>query len=240
MSAEPTPDEAALPPAVPVPLARVRVWDLPTRLFHWSLASLVIAAVVTAKIGGNAMLWHIRIGLTILALLAFRIVWGFVGGRWSRFGSFLFSPATSWRYLRGGSRVDEHHDVGHSPLGAWSVFALLAVLVVQVSTGLVADDEIATSGPLAAQVSTATSLAATRWHRTGGQWLILGLTALHLAAIAFYAIRRRDLVRPMWHGDKPLGPGVPAARDDLATRMLALAIAAACAMGAAALARFGG
>ncbi len=236
-------DATAVAPAeTAAPTVRIRVWDLPTRVFHWTLAALVVAGVTTAKIGGNAMEWHMRIGLTILAFLAFRIVWGFVGGRWSRFSAFVYRPLTTLRYLRGttdGARP--HLDVGHSPLGALSVFALLAVLVVQASTGLFADDEIATTGPLAARVSTATSLAATRWHRNYGQWLVIGLVALHVAAIAWYARRRRrDLVRPMWHGDKRLDRSVPPARDDAATRTLALAIAVACAVGAVAIARLGG
>ena len=96
---------------------RVRVWDLPTRLFHWVLAACVIGSVVSAKIGGNAMVWHFRLGYVVFTLLAFRLLWGMVGGRWSRFGSFVYAPATLLRYLRGGSRAEEHHEVGHSPLG---------------------------------------------------------------------------------------------------------------------------
>jgi cytochrome b len=79
---------------------RVRVWDLPTRLFHWLLALAVIALVVTAKVGGNAMVWHFRLGYFVLGLLVFRLLWGLVGGRWSRFGSFVYKPSTTWRYLR--------------------------------------------------------------------------------------------------------------------------------------------
>lgn len=88
----------------------VRVWDLPTRLFHWSLAATTIALVATAKLGGNAMEWHLRLGYVMLALLVFRLVWGLMGGRWSRFASFLYSPTRLWRYLRGGGE----DDVGHS------------------------------------------------------------------------------------------------------------------------------
>ena len=84
------------PPAA----SAVRVWDLPTRLFHWTLALTMIGSIASAKIGGNAMVWHFRFGYLVFALLAFRILWGLVGGRWSRFGSFLFSPATTWRTRR--------------------------------------------------------------------------------------------------------------------------------------------
>ena len=216
--------------ASPVAAQPVRVWDLPTRTFHWMLAALVVFSLVSARIGGGAMEWHFRSGYTIFTLLAFRLVWGFVGGRWSRFGAFFYSPATSWRYLRAGSRPDEHHDVGHNPLGAWSVFALLGVLALQVATGLVADDEIANSGPLYKYVSNAVSNGATRWHKQVGQWLIIGLALLHIGAIVFYLTKRRvNLVAPMWHGDKPLTADVPPAIDNAGSRALALAVAAACA-----------
>ena len=215
------------------PLA-VRVWDLPTRLFHWSLAACVVGSIVSAKIGGNAMVWHFRFGYAILTLLAFRLLWGFVGGHWSRFRAFAYAPAASLRYLRGQSLAHEHHHVGHNPLGAWSVFALLAVLVAQVGTGLIADDEIFNSGPLSRYVATATSLAATSWHRGYGQWIIIALVVLHVGAIAFYWLRRRqNLVGAMLHGDKLLTGDVPASIDTATSRVLALALAAACAGGVA-------
>lgn len=213
---------------VPPPLARIRVWDLPTRLFHWLLAAAVIGAVVTAKIGGNAMVWHFRLGLLVLGLLLFRAVWGLVGGHWSRFASFLYAPATVLRYLRGQGRAEERLDVGHSPLGAFSVFALLGVLALQVGTGLIGDDEIANVGPLNRFVSAATGLAATAWHKQFGQWIIVGLVLLHVAAIVYYAVaRKNNLVHPMLTGDKPLPPTTPASDDGLGQRLLALAVAGA-------------
>jgi cytochrome b len=131
---------------------RVRVWDLPTRLFHWLLVISVIGLVITGHVGGNAMDWHARIGYAVFALLLFRIVWGFIGGHWSQFRSFLYGRAASG--LPGG-RAHPDHLVGHSPLGAGSVFAMLLVLGAQVATGLVGDDEIAFTGPLNRLVSTA-------------------------------------------------------------------------------------
>ena len=219
---------------------RVRVWDLPTRLFHWTLTLGVIGSVVSAKIGGNAMVWHFRLGYLALALLVFRLLWGLVGGHWSRFARFAYGPSALKRYLQGASRPDEHHEVGHSPLGALSVFALLALLAAQVGSGLFADDEIASSGPLVRFVSGATSSLATGWHKHWGQWLILAMVALHVLAIVVYRVRHgRDLVTPMIVGDKPLPAGVPPARDTLATRSLALALAAACAALAAWVASLG-
>ena len=219
---------------------RVRVWDLPTRLFHWLLAACVIGSVLSAKIGGNAMAWHFRFGYVIFTLLAFRLLWGAVGGRWSRFASFVYAPATLLRYLRGASRAEEHHEVGHSPLGALSVFAMLAILAAQVGSGLFADDEIANTGPLIKFVSGATSSTLTSWHKTFGQGLILTLVVLHVAAIVVYRVRRgRDLVRPMLVGDKLLPPGVPASVDSPATRGLALLLVAGCAAGVGWLVRLG-
>jgi cytochrome b len=190
----------------------------------------VIASVVTAKIGGAATVWHTRLGLLVLALLAFRLVWGLVGGHWSRFARFVYAPATLLRYLRGRAAPDEHLDAGHSPTGALSVFALLALLIAQVGTGLVADDEIATTGPLARFVASATSLQATAWHKGPGQGVIIGLVVLHVAAILWYRFRKgRDLVTPMLAGDKWLPAGVPASADGLRPRILALVVAAGCA-----------
>jgi len=193
----------------------VRVWDLPTRLFHWSLVATTIALVATAKLGGNAMEWHLRLGYVMLALLVFRLVWGLVGGRWSRFASFLYSPTRLWRYLRGGGE----DDVGHSPLGALSVFALLAVLLLQVGSGLVSDDEIAFAGPLTRFVPGSVVGQATWYHKDVGQYLLYALVGLHLLAILFYVlVRKRTLVRPMLGGDKQLPRPASPSRDDMASR----------------------
>jgi cytochrome b len=205
----------------PADIRPVRVWDLPTRIFHWALAAAVIGLVITGKVGGNALSWHMRFGLLVLALLGFRLVWGLVGGRWSRFASFVRAPGTVLRYLRGDHRPGDHFEVGHNPLGAFSVLALITALLVQVATGLVADDEIATTGPLNRFVATASGLAATAWHKGWGQWLILALVGLHIAAIVVYRLRGSNLVRPMITGDKALPPDVPPSTDSTATRALA-------------------
>ena len=208
----------------------VRIWDLPTRLFHWLLAACVVFSLSSAWLGGNAMAWHLRSGYLVFTLLLFRGVWGCWGGRWSRFRSFAYMPATSLRYLRGGSRPDEHHHVGHNPLGAYSVFGLLAILALQVASGLFADDEIATTGPWNKFVSGATAKLFTRWHTTFGKWLILTLVVLHIGAVLYYLLRRRDnLVRPMLSGDKMLAAEVPASVDTAGSRAAALAIFAAAA-----------
>lgn len=204
---------------------KIRVWDLPTRLFHWALAAAVIGLIVSGRIGGNAMVWHFRFGYAVLALLLFRLVWGVVGGHWSRFASFLPSPAAVGRYLRGQGNIGG----GHSPLGALSVVGMLAVLVVQVGTGLLSDDEIAFAGPLSRYVSGSIVGQVTGYHKNWGQWLVIGLVALHVVAILFYVlVRRQTLVRPMLHGDRTLPAALPASRDDLRSRLVALAVMVVC------------
>lgn len=180
-------------------LERIRIWDLPLRLFHWLLVILIVAAVVTAKIGGNAMDWHGRIGLCILGLIVFRIVWGFVGSFHARFASFWPTPSSIRAYLRG-----EWKGQGHNPLGALSVLALIALIGVQAVTGLFSADDIAFSGPLSNRVSAATSSALTGFHEASAG-AILTLVALHLAAIAFYVlIKKETLIKPMVSGWKSI------------------------------------
>jgi cytochrome b len=207
----------------------VRVWDLPTRLFHWALLACVVGLFATAWIPGSWITWHARLGYAVLSLLLFRLVWGFIGGRWSRFGSFIYAPGSIINYLRGKAHPD--HLIGHNPLGAGSVFAMLAFLLAQVATGLVADDEIAFTGPLNRFVATAKGLAATWYHKEVGQRVIMALVILHVIAILYYLIRKKDnLVRPMVVGDKPVDrESVVPSRDDAGSRLLALAVLAVCA-----------
>jgi len=213
--------DASLPP--------VRVWDLPTRLFHWLLALAVIGSLASGFIGGGAMAWHFRFGYLVLALVVFRLLWGMVGGRWSRFTSFVYAPATLLRYLRGQVKADEFLEVGHSPTGALSVFALLGLLALQLATGLVADDEIASIGPLNKFVSGGTAAQATSYHTEIGVWVLIGLIVLHVAAIVYYRVKKRtDLVRPMLVGDKPLPAGTPGSADALPQRLLAAALLVLC------------
>ena len=218
----------------PVPAVKtVRVWDLPTRLFHWLLALTVIGSVVSGQIGGNAMVWHTRLGLVVLALLAFRLVWGFVGGYWSRFAAFLYGPRSVLAYLRGDKGPGGRYEIGHSPVGALSVWALLALLMVQVATGLVADDEIATTGPLNRFVSSRVATNASAWHAEVGKSLLIVLTILHVGAVLYYLWRRKNnLIVPMIHGDAAAPVGASASKDSAATRLAALAIAAVAAAAA--------
>jgi len=205
---------------------KVRIWDLPTRLFHWALAASVIGLIVTGYVG--VMQWHFRLGYGVLALLLFRLLWGFVGGRWSRFASFVYSPASLLRHLRG--RGAPEHDAGHSPLGALSVFGLLALLALQVLTGLSSDDAITFTGPLAPHVSSSFVDWSTMYHKDIGQLIVIALVVLHVAAIVFYLLRRRqNLTAAMLSGDKEIVHALPASRDDAASRLLALVLFGLCA-----------
>jgi cytochrome b len=207
---------------------RVRIWDLPTRVFHWALLLCVLGLAATGLTGGNWMVWHFRLGYAVATLLLFRILWGFVGGYWSRFASFVYSPASLLAYLRGQPKPE--HTAGHNPLGAGSVFAMLLVLLAQVGSGLMSDDEIAFAGPLTRFVSGATVSLATWWHKDVGKWLLLALVLLHVAAICFYWFKKREnLVGPMIAGDKQLSYPVPSAHDTSGTRTLAAALFGLCA-----------
>ncbi|QIL82195.1 cytochrome B [Diaphorobacter sp. HDW4A] len=201
-----------------MPNTSVRIWDLPTRLFHWALAICMVSLVVTAKL--NAMDWHFRLGYCVLALLVFRVMWGLVGGYWSRFKSFLFTPSQFARHLAG----KEDHSTGHSPIGALSVFTLLLALVLQVMTGLMSDDEISVSGPLTRFVSGELVSTATWWHAKIGQYLIYVLVGLHVLAIVVYAVRGKKLLAPMITGDKQLPAATRASSDSAATRIAALVL----------------
>jgi cytochrome b len=207
---------------------KTRVWDLPTRIFHWALAFCVFCLLITGLRGGDAMPWHYRFGYCVLTLLLFRLVWGIVGGKWSRFTSFIYAPSTVFRYLKG--QGDALHSVSHNPLGAFSVFAMLVLLLVQVSTGLISDDEISAAGPLTKFVSNATVSLASSYHVTIGKLLVIVLIVTHVAAIVFYLYKKREnLIKPMLHGDKLLSESTPASADTAATRTLALVVLLVCA-----------
>ncbi|MEJ8845728.1 cytochrome b/b6 domain-containing protein [Variovorax rhizosphaerae] len=228
VSFEPSTRRAALGDELARP---TRIWDLPTRLFHWALAAAVVGLLATGMSG--IMEWHFRLGYTVLALLLFRLLWGFVGGRWSRFASFIYSPRWVLAYLRGRSHPD--HLVGHSPLGALSVFAVLGMLVLQVCTGLFSDDEISASGPLTRFVSNAFVSLASQWHAVFGKWGVIALVSLHVLAVLYYVlVKRQRLVGPMISGDKLLtGLRVAESRDTTSTRFTALVLFVLCAVFAA-------
>lgn len=208
--------------------SRIPLWDAPVRLFHWALAALVVFSYATGKIGGSWLEWHMRSGYAILALLAFRLAWGFAGSETARFTSFLRGPRATLAYARGLVMRRAPSVLGHTPTGGWMIVAMLAILAVQAASGLFVDDEIATQGPLAVKVSNAFVAKMSALHGYN-QWLIVAAVALHVAAIAFYqGYLKADLVGPMIHGmaeaREPRAPKLAPAW--LAAALFALACAA--------------
>jgi len=180
----------------------IRVWDLPIRLFHWLLVLCIAGSLISVNIGGNAIQLHAYFGYSILTLLIFRIMWGFVGSTHARFASFIPKPKSVLNYLQGKSP----RFLGHNPIGALSVFALLFALSVQVITGLFVDDEIAFQGPFAKYVSNATVSFLSQIHE-GNQVVIYTLIAIHIAAIIYYRkFKGENLIKPMINGDKEIDP----------------------------------
>jgi cytochrome b len=174
---------------------KIQVWDLPLRIFHWLLALSVLAAIITGEIGGNLIDWHGRIGVLILGLLVFRIIWGFVGSTHARFASFFPTPAKIAAYLKG-----QWQGHGHNPLGALSVFALLGVLATLVGAGLFANDDIAFQGPLFSLVDKSLSDRLSGVHALAFNVLAV-LLVLHIVAIIYYArVKKHNLVVPMLTG----------------------------------------
>jgi cytochrome b len=180
----------------------IPVWDLPTRLFHWLLVILVAVSFTTGNIGGNAMQYHEWSGFAILILLGFRITWGFAGSRTSRFSDFIKGPAAVWRYTTTLVRGKSESYLGHNPLGGWSVLAMLLALLIQAATGLFANDDIITEGPLYLWVSKAVSDWLTGIHRMN-RYLIMLLAAMHVSAVLFYLWgKHENLIKPMISGVK--------------------------------------
>jgi cytochrome b len=176
------------------------VWDLPLRVAHWSLVVCVAGSWATHYAGIQWFAWHRRFGYAALVLVAFRIVWGLVGTRHARFANFVAGPRRVVAYLRDGGGREW---IGHSPLGALSVVAMLLLLLVQASTGLFANDEIANAGPLYGWVGQDLSNRLTGWHAANSE-LLLAMIALHVAAVGWYALaRRQGLLRAMLTGRKP-------------------------------------
>lgn len=210
---------------------RIRVWDLPTRLFHWLLVALLGVSWYTGKSGGiDEMTWHMWSGYAILALLIFRLVWGGIGSTTARFTHFVAGPREGLRYAGALLRREPPHYFGHTPLGGWMIVALLVSLLVQTVTGLCANDDIMTEGPLAAFVGKPWS----DWMTTIHKWnfdLLLVLAGLHvLAVIGYLVLLGENLIGAMFTGRKRLPAGQPAPALRFAspgTALLVLAVAAA-------------
>ena len=206
---------------------RIRLWDLPTRLFHWLLVLAVVAAVVSGQIGGKLIDLHGKIGLGIVGLIAFRIVWGFAGSTYARFAQFLPTPARIRIYLKG-----EWRGLGHNPLGGLSVFTLLLLLSAQVASGLFANDDIAFTGPLYGLIDKSLSDRLSGLHHLLSNVLI-ALVVLHIGAVIFHGrVKKDDLIKPMLTGWKEGVSGEPARGGGILALVVAVVIAGAVVCGA--------
>lgn len=199
---------------------QITVWDIPTRLFHWLLVLAISGSLLSAQWGWT--LWHGRFGLTVLGLLVFRLLWGLLGNRYARFSSFFPTPSRISAYLKG-----RWTGLGHNPLGALSVFALLGLLGSQALSGLVSSDDVAFSGPLAWQVPAWVVALASDWHR-GTELFIYLLLGLHVLAVLFYQFRGQPLIGSMLHGQRRVtqttAPTRPAGLGALSIALLLTAL----------------
>jgi cytochrome b len=209
---------------------RVRVWDLPTRLFHWLIVALVAAAYATLRL--NWMQWHGWVGETLLAALIFRLLWGFFGSDTAKFSRFLGSPKAAARYLRRALVREPDHEVGHNLAGGWMILLLLALLLGETLTGIYVANDVADVGPLTEITPASVANAITAAHAT--LWdILLAAIVLHVFAIAGYAAAKgQNLLLPMITGTKRLPPEVPAPRLASPVRALVLVALSAAAVAA--------
>jgi len=186
-------------------LHTVTVWDLPTRLFHWTLVALMIGQWLTAE-NASGMVYHVWGGYAVLALVLFRLIWGFAGSETARFSHFVRGPGAALAYVQALGRGETPLYLGHNPMGGWSILALLTLLLIQAGTGLFANDDIMFDGPLAGWVSKSMSDGLTTIHKLNFNLLLL-VIAVHISAVLFYLlVKRENLIHPMLTGRKHLPP----------------------------------
>jgi cytochrome b len=189
---------------------RVRIWDVPTRLFHWLLALLILAAYLSHEF--STIQRHMQVGYVVLTLVGFRLLWGVVGSETSRFASFVPTPRWTAGYVRGLLAGRPPKTVGHNPLGSLLIYLMLALVAFQAITGLYANDGIFSEGPLAKLVGDDTSDLLTDWH-TQSFWVLVGCIAVHVTAnVVAELVFRQPLIRAMITGAKPVPADQPAPR----------------------------
>lgn len=209
-------------------MKKTLVWDLPVRLFHWSLVALVAFSFYSGLTGGLTLMdYHMLSGYTILTLLIFRLCWGLLGPRWARFTSFVHGPRALMNSVRQLFKKDSEPYIGHNPLGGLSVMALIIALLIQATTGLFANDDILVEGPLMHLVSDSTSDWLTEVHEVN-MLVIATLVTLHICAILFYEIHKgQRLVLGMITGRKAVNDDdVPDVNHRIFPALILLALAA--------------
>lgn len=183
-----------------IPTTSVKIWDLPTRIFHWTLVLGMGFMWLSAELGGLWMDWHMQAGVFMLALIIFRIIWGVVGSDTARFALFVKSPMTALHHLKEMKAPGTAYHAGHNPLGAWMVVFLLVGVLFQAMTGLFANDDILVEGPLYALVSEATAKTLNSLHHLWFNVLLLA-AVVHILSVGFYKIRKRtNLIKAMVSG----------------------------------------
>ena len=209
-SAEPMSDEARV----------VLVWDVPIRLVHWLIATLVAAAYATWRL--NWMVWHGRIGDALLALLLFRLLWGFFGGETARFSRFLTPPQAAVQHLRYVLLREPDRQVGHNPAGGWMALFLLALILAETLSGLYVANDIADVGPLTAMIPAGVADAIEASHAIVWEVLLPAILLHVLAIFGYAAVKGQNLLLPMITGTKVLPESVPAPRIASPTRAAVL------------------
>ena len=203
----------------------VRVWDLPTRLFHWLAAALVVAAYVTWRL--NWMDWHGWVGEAVLALVLWRLLWGFLGSDTARFAYFLASPRAALHHLAQIRQREPDRDAGHNPAGGWMVLLLLALLLGETLTGIYVANDVADQGPLTELTPAPLANLISALHRLLWQALLAAVILHLLATYAYFALKRHNLLLPMVTGRKRLPDSVPEPRIAGLARALAAFLGAA-------------
>ena len=187
---------------------KIPVWDIFVRLFHWSLVVAIGLAWWTGEQGGEWMEWHQRCGYAVLGLVIFRLLWGFAGPVYARFSHFVYGVRTTLGYGRAVVQRQDPPYLSHNPLGGWAVLALLLLCALQAGTGLFANDDIFTEGPLLHLVGYDWSTEITRWHKALFN-VLLAMIGLHLSAVLFHQLGRREpLLQGMFTGRKPAAGAV--------------------------------
>jgi cytochrome b len=205
----------------------VRVWDLPTRLFHWLVVALVAAAYATSRL--DWMDWHAWCGEALLALVLWRLLWGIFGSDTARFARFVAAPRRAWQHLVEIRRREVDREPGHNPAGGWMVLVLLALLLGETLTGIYVGNDVADQGPLTDLTPPPIANLITALHRLLWQALVAAVILHLLAIFVYFAVKRHNLLLPMVTGRKRLPDGVPSPRIASLARAFAALLGAAAA-----------
>ena len=189
---------------------KIKVWDLPVRICHWLLVIIIAFQFISVKVLDESMLsnatqWHFYGGYACLALVIFRILWGILGTYYARFSQFIQSPIKTLHYLRGRG---EQNYLGHNPAGAYSVIALLSLILAQAVSGLFTTDDIFNDAPYFGMLNDSWQTVVNFIHHNV-VYVLLGFIVLHIGAIIFYKVKHKEkLTSAMVTGNKTVHKSV--------------------------------